>query len=76
MLRYCRAMREGIEKAARLVAGGEHDEAEHLLLELLRERPRDARANYLMASLCDRRGQEHRAVPFYRRALARPGKLP
>ena len=76
MLRYCRAMREEAEKAARLEAGGEHDEAEHLLLGLLRERPGDARANYLMASLCDRRDQERRAVSFYRRALARPEELP
>ena len=59
-----------------MMAGGEHDEAERLLLGLLQERPEDARANYLMASLCDQRDQERRAVPFYRRALARPDELP
>jgi tetratricopeptide (TPR) repeat protein len=69
-------MHEGAEEAARLMAGGEHDEAERVLLGLLEERPEDARANYLMASLCDQREQERRAVPFYRRALAAPEELP
>lgn len=69
-------MHDGIEKAARLMDGGEPDEAERVLLSLLEERPEDARANYLMASLCDQRGQERRAVPFYRRALARSEELP
>ena len=41
-----------------------------MLLGLLEEHPEDARSNYLMASLCDQRGQKRRAVPFYRRALA------
>ena len=63
-------MRAGTEEAARLMEAGEHDGAERVLLGLLEERPEDARANYLMASLCDRSGQERRAVPFYRRALA------
>jgi tetratricopeptide (TPR) repeat protein len=76
LLRYCRAMHERTEEAARLMAGGEHDEAERVLLGLLEERPEDARANYLMASLCDRRDQERRAVPFYRRALAASRDLP
>ena len=69
-------MHEGTEEADRLMAGGEHDEAECVLLGLLEERPEDARANYLMASLCDQRDQELRAVPFYRRALAAPEELP
>lgn len=63
-------MRERIEDAARLMAGGEHDRAERLLLGVLEERPEEAWANYLMASLCDQRAQERRAVLFYRRALA------
>ncbi len=63
-------MRERIEEAARLMAGGEQDRAEHVLLGVLEECPEDAWANYLMASLCDQRGQERRAVPFYRLALA------
>ena len=75
-LQYCRAMHERTEEAARLMAGGEHDEAERVLLGLLEERPEDARANYLMASLCDQRDQERRAVPFYRRALAASRDLP
>jgi tetratricopeptide (TPR) repeat protein len=69
-LRYCRAMHEGTEEAARLIAGGENDEAERVLLGLLEKNPEDARTNYLMASLCDQRGQEREAVPFYRRTLA------
>jgi tetratricopeptide (TPR) repeat protein len=63
-------MREGTEEAARLMEAGAHDGAEKVLLGLLEEHPQDARANYLMASLCDQTDQERRAVPFYRRALA------
>lgn len=63
-------MRERIEDAARLMAGGEHDRAERVLLGVLEERPEEAWANYLMASLFDQRGQERRAVLFSRRALA------
>jgi tetratricopeptide (TPR) repeat protein len=62
-------MREGTEEAARLMADGQLEGAERMLLGLLAEDPGDARANYLMASLCDRSDQERRAVPFYRRAL-------
>ena len=69
-------MREKTEEAARLMADGDQTGAERALLGLLEERPGDARANYLMASLCDQRGQEGRAVPFYRRAVAAPGELP
>lgn len=65
-------MHERIEEAARLMAGGEQDRVERVLLGMLEERPDNARANYLMASVCDQRGQERRAVPFYRRALAAP----
>jgi RimJ/RimL family protein N-acetyltransferase len=69
-------MREGTEEAARLMADGDQAGAERVLLGLLKERPGDARANYMMASLCDQRGQERRAIPFYRRALATPEELP
>ncbi len=68
-------MHERIEEAARLMAGGEQDRVERVLLGMLEERPDNARANYLMASVCDQRGQERRAVPFYRRALAAPKEL-
>jgi tetratricopeptide (TPR) repeat protein len=64
-------MHDRIEEALRLMDAGAQDKAERVLLGLLEERPDDARSNYLMASLCDQRGQERRAVPFYRRALAR-----
>lgn len=63
-------MREEYEEAARSMELGRLDEAERGLLNLLERDPHDARANYLMASLCDGRGQERRAVPHYRRALA------
>jgi tetratricopeptide (TPR) repeat protein len=46
------------------------------LLGLLWEHRQDARANYLMASLCDQCDRERRAVSFYRRALARGEDLP
>ena len=69
-LQYCRAMHDRLEEALRLMDGGASDKAERVLLGLLEEHPEDARSNYLMASLCDQRGQERRAVPFYRRALA------
>ena len=68
-------MGERIEEAARLMAGGEQDRAERVLLGALEERPDDARANYLMASACDQRGQERKAVPFYQHALAAPEEL-
>ena len=55
---------------------GEREEAERTLLDALEEHPEDARANYLMASLCDQSDQERRAVPFYRRALAGVDDLP
>jgi hypothetical protein len=58
-------MRGGTEEAARLMEAGERDGAERVLLGLLEEHPEDARANYLMASLCDQSDQERRAVPFY-----------
>lgn len=45
-------------------AGGEQDRAERVLLGVLEEHPVDAQANYLMASVCDQRSQERRAVPF------------
>lgn len=54
---------------------GEQDEAESVLLGLLVNKPEDARVNYVMASLYDGLGQERRAVPFYRCALARPEGL-
>jgi tetratricopeptide (TPR) repeat protein len=63
-------MRGGTQEAARLMEAGEQDGAERVLLGLLEEHPEDARANYLMASLCDQSDQERRAVPFYQRALA------
>ena len=69
-------MREGTEEAARLMEAGERDGAERVLLGLLEEHPEDARANYLMASLCDQSDRERRAVPFYRRALAGGEDLP
>src|SRR5829696_6141103 len=75
-LQYCPTMREGTEEAARLMAAGEHDGAERVLLGLLEEHPQDARANYLMASLCDQTDQERRAVPFYRRAIVGAEDLP
>ncbi len=68
-------MREGTEVIARLMAVGQQDRAERMLSGLLEEQPRDARANYLMASLCDQRGQERRAVSFYQHALAAPEEL-
>jgi tetratricopeptide (TPR) repeat protein len=69
-------MRGGTEEAARLMEAGERDGAERVLLGLLEEHPEDARANYLMASLCDQSDQERRAVPFYQRALAGVEDLP
>ena len=69
-------MSRNIEEAIRLMDGGEQDEAERALLGLLANEPEDARANYLMASLYDGLGKERRAVPFYRRVLARPEGLP
>src|SRR5919112_703916 len=69
-------MREGTEEAARLMEDGEHDGAERVLLGLLEEHPQDARANYLMASLCDHTDQERRAVSFYQRVLPRADDLP
>jgi tetratricopeptide (TPR) repeat protein len=68
-------MDDKIEEALRLLDGGASDKAERVLLGLLEEHPEDARSNYLMASLCDQRGQERRAVPFYRRALAQSERL-
>jgi tetratricopeptide (TPR) repeat protein len=68
-------MDDRFEEALRLMDGGASDKAECVLLGLLEEHPEDARSNYLMASLCDQRGQERRAVPFYRRTLAQPGGL-
>ena len=69
-------MRGGTQEAARLIEAGERDGAERVLLSLLEEHPEDARANYLMASLCDQSDQERRAVPFYQRALAGVADLP
>jgi hypothetical protein len=69
-------MHDRFEEALRLMDRGASDKAERVLLGLLEEHPEEARSNYLMASLCDRRGQERRAVPFYRRTLAQPGNCP
>ena len=69
-------MRGGTEEAARLMEAGERDGAERALFGLLEQNPEDARANYLMASLCDQGDQERRAVPFYQRALAGVDDLP
>jgi tetratricopeptide (TPR) repeat protein len=62
-------MDDRIEEALRHMDAGASDKAERVLLGLLEEHPEDTRSNYLMASLCEQRGQERRAVPFYRRAL-------
>jgi tetratricopeptide (TPR) repeat protein len=69
-------MCEGTEEAARLLEAREWDGAERLLLGLLERHPEDARANYLMATLCDQSDQERRAVLFYQRALAGAKDLP
>ena len=63
-------MRRDIEEATRLRESGKLDEAERVLSRLLEEFPEDAEANYQFAWLCDLRGQEARAVPFYERAVA------
>ena len=75
-MRYCLTMHERTEEAARLMEAGDRGGAERALLGLLERHPEDARANYLMASLCDQNDQERRAVPVYRRALIGVEDLP
>jgi tetratricopeptide (TPR) repeat protein len=58
-------------EAIRLRQRGEYTRAWRILRQLHRADPDDVRINYQCAWVCDLRGNERAAVPFYERAIQR-----
>jgi tetratricopeptide (TPR) repeat protein len=58
-----------LREAIHLRQRGEYARAWRILQRLHKTNPDDARLNYQCAWVCDLRGQERAAVPFYERAI-------